>query len=106
MTRDEVLIEFHEPYNYEIVPGLRRRGMQLDTDAMADEIVRLREELAQQAITLSAEHQQAERILAALREPSKTIVRAAQQTWDGDYCHMGVAIRAAVAAAEKEVQYE
>jgi hypothetical protein len=45
-------------------------------------------------------------ILAKLREPSEAIVRAAQQTWDGDYCHMGVAIRAAVAAAEREVQYE
>jgi hypothetical protein len=42
MTRDEVLIEFHEPYNYEIFPGLRRKGMQLNTEAMADEIVRLR----------------------------------------------------------------
>lgn len=47
-----------------------------------------------------------ERTIAALREPSKAIVRAAQQTWDGDYCHMGVAIRAAVAAAEREVACE
>lgn len=45
MTRDEVLKEFHEPYDYEIVPGLRRGGMQLNTDAMADEIMRLRQAL-------------------------------------------------------------
>ena len=42
MTRDEVLIEFHEPYDVEIVPGLRRGGMVLNADAMADEIVRWR----------------------------------------------------------------
>lgn len=47
MTRDDVLKEFHQPYDVEIVPGLRRGGMQLNTDAMADEIVRLRKELAQ-----------------------------------------------------------
>jgi septal ring factor EnvC (AmiA/AmiB activator) len=46
---------------------------------------------------------QAEAILSALREPSGAVIRAAQQKWDGDYCHMDDAIRAAVAAAEKEV---
>lgn len=51
MTRDEVLIEFHESYNYEIVPGLRRGGMQLNTEAMADEIVRLRAILAELTAT-------------------------------------------------------
>lgn len=64
------------------------------------------DELAQQSITLSAEHQRAERILAALREPSQAVIRAAQQKWDGDYCHMDEAIRAAVAAAEREVAGE
>jgi hypothetical protein len=54
MTRDEVLIEFHEPYNYEIFPGLRRKGMQLNTEAMADEIVRLRAILAELTATAQA----------------------------------------------------
>jgi hypothetical protein len=40
---------------------------------LVQEIDRLREELAQQSITLSAEHQRAERILAALREPTDHI---------------------------------
>jgi len=55
------------------------------------------------SVMYEKEYERARDILAALREPSKAIVRAAQQTWDGDYCHMGVAIRAAVAAAEQEV---
>lgn len=53
---------------------------------------------------VEAQRDRAERILAALREPSEAVVRAAQQKWDGDYCHMDDAIRAAVeAAAEQEV---
>ena len=47
MTRDDVLKEFHQPYDVEIVPGLRRGGMQLNTEAMADEILRLRAILAE-----------------------------------------------------------
>lgn len=64
MTRDEVLIEFHEPYNYEIVPGLRCGGMQLNTDAMADEIVRLRDALA----TVSGERDALANLVEVLRQ--------------------------------------
>ena len=64
MTRDEVLIEFHEPYDVEIVPGLRRRGMQLNTEAMADEIVRLRDALA----TVSGERDALVNLVEVLRQ--------------------------------------
>ncbi len=75
------------------------------------------EELAQQSITLSAEHQRAERILAALREPSWAVTAAADDAMDaasaldcvpGDWSRSWVqdAIRAAVKAAEKETSTE
>ena len=122
MTRDEVLEEFRSDAcenECDATDCIVER-------AMADEIVRLRDRLAAVEAERDAEKQRrreiddeafvyaeqvevmrrragsAERTLAALREPSVAIVRAAQQTWDGDYCHMGVAIRAAVAAAEQE----
>ena len=57
------------------------------------------EELAQQSITLSAEHQRAERILAALREPSEAVLRA---LYDNEP-FVRAMIHSAVAAAEKEV---
>lgn len=60
----------------------------------------LREQLTYQTITLTAEHQRAERILATLREPSETVVRAATAAAIGRG-HLSKAIRAAVAAAEK-----
>ena len=63
------------------------------------------EELAQQAITLSAEHQRAERILAALRNPSDLMVDALrEQIYDLSCFDEALkAIRVAVAAAEREV---
>lgn len=70
------------------------------------------EELAQQAITLSAEHQRAERILAALREPSDFVIEAIDATaWDQGCARLGLpacalVARAAVAAAEQEVAGE
>ena len=57
------------------------------------------DELAQQSITLSAEHQRAERILAALREPSFDVKKAAWR----EEPDMEAMLRAAVAAAEREV---
>ena len=77
---------------------------------LVQEIDRLREELTQQSITLSAEHQRAERILAALREPSNTILEAAWCECPGnfpaDHIHVRDAISAALAAAEQEVAGE
>jgi len=72
---------------------------------LVQEIDRLREELAQQSITLSAEHQRAERILAALRNPSDLMVDALrEQIYDLSCFDEALkAIRAAVAAAEQEV---
>lgn len=67
------------------------------------------EELVQQSITLSAEHQRAERILAALREPSEAVVKAVKDAiyeelgidyWDGKTRRI---LYYAVAAAEQEV---
>ena len=60
----------------------------------------LRDELTQQSITLSAEHQRVERILAALRKPSEAVLEAATIHY-GDVRDL---IIVAVAAAEKEVQ--
>lgn len=69
------------------------------------------EELAQQSITLSAEHQRAERILAALREPTDHIIVSAYdelclQDHDNARYSLADTIRAAVAAAEREVASE
>ena len=66
------------------------------------------EELAQQSITLSAEHQRAERILAALRNPSDLMVDTLREQI---YCLYSFeealkAIRAVVAAAEREVAHD
>ena len=49
---------------------------------LVQEIDRLREELAQQSITLGAEYQQAERILWALVNPSPTVLHAMASTFD------------------------
>lgn len=90
MTRDDVLKEFYQPYDVEIVPGLRRGGMQLDTEAMADEIVRLRA------------------ILANLRNPSMAVMAGAFSAgaiWDV-VTHTRKTIQLAVAAAEREVANE
>lgn len=76
---------------------------------LCEEIDRLRDELTQQSITLSAEHQRAEHILAALREPSETVVHAALATMFYDFNgadEVAQALRAAVAAAAQEVQGE
>ena len=68
------------------------------------------EELAQQSITLSAEHQRAERILAALREPSREMREAVHDVLNARKVtdpiigeDIDEIIEAAVAAAEKEV---
>lgn len=66
----------------------------------------LRDELTQQSITLSAEHQRAERILAALREPSEAALKAACVAVVDSNCTLRDVIIAAVAAAEQEVQGE
>ena len=65
------------------------------------------DELAQQSITLSAEHQLAERILAALREPSEKILLAAVEAvpYGASYAALMRCIPAAVAAAEREVNH-
>lgn len=126
MTRDEVLREFHRPYqSHEDVGGP-------DADSMADEIVRLRKEndalhlrvLSGSLEDRSAIHQlqdanlrhqevndRLRRILAALREPSgKVIRRMTQRTIEGLH-HVDidivldairVALPAAVEAAEQE----
>lgn len=81
--RHSVLCEFIRPYqSHEDIGGF-------DVEAMADRIVRL------------------ERILAALREPSKGVVDAMMNwlVWaDGPYVKN--AIRGAVTAAEQEVGRE
>ena len=68
------------------------------------------EELAQQSITLSAEHQRAERILAALREPSREMREAVHDVLNARKVtdpiigeDIDEIIEAAVAAAEQEV---
>ena len=79
---------------------------QLIVEHYEDEIVRLREQLTYQTITLTAEHQRAERILAALREPSEAVMAAAEPAMFRSFdSHSDVVwvIRAAVAAAEREV---
>lgn len=88
MTRGEVELEF-----FQKAGGLDEHIVMM----MADEIVRLREQLTYQTITLTAEHQRAERILATLREPSKAVMKAADSHSDVVWV-----IRAAVAAAERE----
>ena len=62
-----------------------------DTNAMADEIVRQRQRA-----------DRAERILAALREPSDEVVDAAMDAFV-DWTDIRHGIRAAIAAAEREV---
>lgn len=82
MTRDDVLKEFHEPYDVEIVPGLRRGGMVLNTDAMADEIVRLRDEMNHaRALLIDLKRYRDE------AEQSRPIIQAAQAYLDsgGNY---------------------
>ncbi len=93
MTREDVLKEF----------GIDQ------WDAMADEIVRLREIVErtewerEQAWQVT---QQQERILAALREPSEAVIEAALNECPGNFpaddSDVRDSIRAAVAAAEKE----
>lgn len=83
----EVMKEFSAPHMSKMVPS------QFDIMVrMAEEIIRLRK---------------TERILAALREPSDEVVSAAEHyvlTFnEPDYDDIRSAIRAAVAAAEKEV---
>jgi|GEM_PF-2625382 len=90
------------------IDRLREELDEHDTARMTAELLLERERRTSDShfgmsVMYEKEYERARDILAALREPSKAIVRAAQQTWDGDYCHMGVAIRAAVAAAEQEV---
>ena len=90
------------------IDRLRKALDEHDTARMTAELLLERERRTSDShfgmsVMYEKEYERARDILAALREPSKAIVRAAQQTWDGDYCHMGVAIRAAVAAAEQEV---
>ncbi len=62
------------------------------------EIDRLREELAQQSITLSAEYQQAERILWALVNPSPTVLHAMASTFD-----VSKSLHLAIKTASQEV---
>lgn len=76
MMRDEVCQEFGAWYRGEIPEEVHWRA----AEAMADEIVRLRA------------------ILAALREPSEAIVKAAASTY-----FTTEALQRAVAAAEQEV---
>lgn len=66
------------------------------------------DELAQQSITLTAEHQRAERILAALREPSEKILLAAKYAvpFGASCTALRRCIPAAVAAAEREVAHD
>lgn len=64
------------------------------------------DELAQQSITLTAEHQRAERILAALREPNEAVIVAMQLAdahGDVTDAQCDAMLCAAVAAAEREV---
>jgi chromosome segregation ATPase len=76
MTREEVLrydvwTDIYDDTRAEESPDgewVRYKDHAKALDDTKMEIDRLREELAQQSITLSAEHQRAERILAALRE--------------------------------------
>ena len=56
------------------------------------------EELAQQAITLSAEYQQAERILWALVNPSPTVLHAMASTFD-----VSKSLHLAIKTASQEV---
>ena len=134
MTRDEmldkredVLDEFDDRVdpNHRITTLGEQRWY--TAQLMADEIVRLREQLAvseslrEAQVKELSEHvltlvealaedgnalAKAERILAALREPSEKVVEAAWFKTPGNFPvyenHMRAAIRAAVAAAEKE----
>ena len=65
----------------------------------------LREELIHQTYTLSADHQRAEQVLAALREPSEAVMKAMADATPVSVKHAWLmdALRAAVAAAEREV---
>ena len=65
---------------------------------LVQEIDRLREELAQQSITLSAEYQQAERILWALVNPSPTVLHAMASTFD-----VSKSLHLAIKTASQEV---
>ena len=120
MTRDDVLKEFSRPYqSHEDVGGP-------DADAMADEIVRLREEnqtlhsrilsgnledrsAVHQLRDINLRHQEVNdrlrRILAALRNPSDLMVDALREQIYNLSCFDEAlkAIRVAVAAAEQEV---
>lgn len=112
MTRDEVLQEFAMWTGHPNPP----RPLQTywyNPDAMADEIVRLRELVErtewerEQAWQVT---QQQARTLAALREPSEAVKIAVQEAVERETyapCHYREAeqiVRAAVAEAEKEVQ--
>lgn len=104
MSRDDMLTEFSE--------GTVTRHY--NVPVMADEIVRLRT-LLEASVPDSMKlilktyadlydaicrADKAERILAALREPSEAAMKAAVMHYSGD---LSDAIRAAVAAAEQEV---
>jgi hypothetical protein len=116
MTRDEVLDEFRSDA---CTCECEAWSCIVDRN-MADEIVWLRKEndivvsmmvdqiplLNQEQDTLAAveaERDRADRILAALREPSEAVTKAAVLNYGGDLTD---AIRAAVAAAEKETSTE
>ena len=106
--------------NYDSVARVMKDwGIQLSR--LHKENERLQEELAQPTVTLCAEHQRAERILAALREPSGAVVEAGciarfgshnwAQNGDGEdewrcwhRSAFGQQLVAAVAAAEQEVK--
>lgn len=117
MTREDVLKEF-DPF---VALGRIDQLLRI-AEAMADEIVRLREQLRdmhtkvfhveEKATWVERERDQltslpAERTLAALREPSAAVIKAGLQQCYGnfpaDWDNIYNAIRAAVAAAEQEV---
>lgn len=127
MRRKDVLIEFSAP---ELAEEKGCNWDYPDTDAMADEIVRLREQLAvseslrEAQVKELSEHvltlvealaedgnalAKAERILDALREPSRAVLAAANEA-DGGFLSYGdvttKVIRAAVMAAEQEASDE
>jgi hypothetical protein len=113
MTREEVLrydvwTDIYDDTRAEESPDgewVRYKDHAKALDDTKMEIDRLREELAQQSITLSAEHQRAERILAALREPSEQVLLAAVEAvpYGASYAALTRCIPAAVAAAAQEV---
>ena len=109
MTREEVLKEYaYTRIDNDLIAWENEPYTAWHTDAMADEIVRLRTQLAElnadRDLTFRiAEHNgqeaiKANAILAALREPSEAVLLAAARfdTLEG--------LRAAVAAAEREVE--